>query len=91
MTILYTKKTVAVYGLGWFKYPDPRSLHNWIRPYREQMVKEGKTNGRFLVINPTTTVRIWADEASALGFIKVVEDAARETGRTDISVTIEDI
>jgi hypothetical protein len=55
------------------------------------MVKEGKTNGRFLVINPTTTVRLWADEASALGFVKVVEDAARETGRTDISVTIEDI
>lgn len=91
MTIAYTKKTVAVYGLGWFRHPDRRSLHNWIYPYKIQMVAEGKTDGQFLVINPTTTWRFWTDEASALGFVKVIEDAARETGRTDISVTIEDI
>jgi hypothetical protein len=91
MTVVYTKKTVTVYGLGWFKHPDPRSLHNWIYPYKTQMVAEGKTNGQFLVINPTTTVRVWADEASAQGFVKVIQDAVKETRRTDISITIEDI
>jgi hypothetical protein len=91
MSIVFTKKTVTVYGLGWADEPDSRSLHKWIRPYNDQMVEAGKTDGRYDVISPTTTVRLWADEASALGFIKVIEDAASELGRTDISVTIEDI
>jgi hypothetical protein len=91
MSIVFTKKTVTVYGLGWADEPDPRSLVKWIRPYNDQMVEAGKTDGRWDVINSTTTVRVWADEASAQGWVKVIEDAARESGRTDISVTIEDI
>ena len=91
MSIVFTKKTVTVYGLGWADEPDPRSLAQWIRPYNILMVEAGKTDGRYDVISPTTTVRLWVDEASAQGFVKVIQDAASELGRTDISVTIEDI
>ena len=55
------------------------------------MTAEGKTDGTWDLIDPNTTVRLWADESSALGFVSVVETAIRETGRTDISITVSDI
>jgi hypothetical protein len=36
-------------------------------------------------------VRLWTDEESALGFVKVIEDAIAKTGRHDISITVSDI
>jgi hypothetical protein len=91
MAITFTKKTITYYGLGCAVDPDPRSLQSFQRPYSEQMIAEGKTDGNYDQINDYTAVRLWVDEASAQGWAKFMEDVAKETGRTDITVTIEDI
>jgi hypothetical protein len=52
---------------------------------------EGKTDGVFENISDTTTVRLWADEASAQDFVDRIVASAAELGRTDISISILDI
>ena len=91
MSITYTKKTELVYGNGWVPNGQPGSLAQWIFPYSEQMREAGKTDGTWDLINDTTTVRLWTDEESALGFVKMIEDTIAETGRTDVSITVSDI
>ena len=91
MAITYTKKTELFYGNGWVPNDQPGSLAHWIFPYSEQMREAGKTDGTWDLINDTTTVRLWTDEESAQGFVKVIEEAVQVTGRTDISITVSDI
>jgi hypothetical protein len=91
MSITFTKKTTLVYGNGWVSNDQPGSLARWIFPYSELMREAGKTDGTWDLINDTTTVRLWVDEESAQGFVKMIEDAVQETGRTDISITVSDI
>jgi hypothetical protein len=91
MAITYTKKTELFYGNGWVSNDQPGSLAQWIFPYSEQMRVAGKTDGTWDLINDNTTVRLWTDEESAQGFVKIIEDTITETGRTDISITVSDI
>ena len=91
MAITYTKKTELFYGNGWVPNDQPGSMAHWIFSYSEQMREAGKTDGTWDLINDTTTVRLWTDEESALGFVKVIEDAIAKTGRHDISITVSDI
>jgi len=91
MSITFTKKTITHYGLGIAVDPDPLSLQRFQRPYSDQMVAEQKTDGLYDRIDNYTAVRLWADEASAQGWASIMQNAAVETGRTDITVTIEDI
>ena len=92
MSITFTKKTTLVQANGIIRLGEPGSIVSWIHSYSEQMVEAGKTDGIWERLDEnTTTVRLWADEDSALGFVKVIEDAALATGHTDISVTVSDI
>lgn len=91
MAITFTKKTISHYGLGIAVDPDPLSLQRFQQPYSDQMVAEQKTDGMWDRIDDYTAVRLWADEASAQGWALMIANAATETGRTDITVTIEDI
>jgi hypothetical protein len=93
MAITFTKKTVTVYTQGHLTpgTAEYTALQAILEPQTTQLVADGKTDGIWDVINSTTTSRVWVDEASALLWVSIMQNAANELGRTDISITIEDI
>ncbi len=93
MPITFTKKTVTVYTQG-HALPGTaefNALMAILQPQTEQLVADNKTDGVWDTIDSNTTSRLWVDEASALLWVTIMQNAASELGRADISVTIEDI
>jgi hypothetical protein len=93
MSITFTKKTITVYTQG---HPLPNTaefnaLQAILKPQTDQLVADNKTDGVWDSLNSNTTSRLWVDEASALLWVSIMQNAAQEIGRTDVTVTIEDI
>ena len=91
MSITLTKKATSVWADGLPPKTGPGSTVGIIRPFIETMVAEGKTDGVYYYLDDTTNYRLWTDQTSAQAYADICVSAETQIGRTDLTVTIEDI
>ena len=70
---------------------DPDSPHDILASYLAEQVIAEKTDGSITIVDAHTSVRFWADQASAQAWADLIETTVIGLGRTDSSYTIRDI
>ena len=91
MAITLTKKYTLTYVNPRPLPGDPGSPFEIIAPYIAEQVALGKTDGQIEILDVYTSVRLWADQASAQAFADFRETTVNGLGHTDFSYTITDI
>jgi len=91
MAITLTKKYTLTYANPRPMPGDPDSPFEFVNPYIAEQVALGKTDGNIEVLDIYTSIRLWADQASAQAFADFLQETVIRLGRTDSSYTITDI
>ena len=91
MAITLTKIVTSTYANPRPSPGDPDSPFEIFKPYIAEQMSLGKTDGIIDVIDAYTSVRLWADQASAQDFADFSIATLTSLGRTDLTNTITDI
>jgi hypothetical protein len=91
MAITLTKKVTSTYANGRPSLGDPDSPYEIFKPYIAEQVSLGKTDGVIDILDTHTSVRLWADQASAQDFSDFSIATMTGLGRTDLTNVISDI
>jgi hypothetical protein len=91
MAITLTKKVTSTYANPRPNPGDPDSPFEIFQPYIAEQVTLGKTDGTIEVLDTYTSVRLWADQASAQDFSDFSIATLASLGRTDLTNVITDI
>ena len=91
MAITLTKKVTSTYANPRPNPGDSDSPYEIVAPYIAEQVSLGKTDGQIDVLDTYTSVRLWADQASAQDFADFIVATMTGLGRSDLTNTITDI
>jgi len=91
MAITLTKKVTSTYANLRPSPGDPDSPYEMVQPYIAEQMSLGKTDGQIDVLDAYTSVRLWADQASAQDFADFIIATMAGLGRSDLTNTITDI
>jgi hypothetical protein len=91
MAITLTKQVTSTYANPRPIIGNPDSPYEIFTPYIAEQVSLGKTDGQIDVLDTYTSVRLWADQASAQDFSDFSIATLASLGRTDLTNTITDI
>ena len=91
MAITLTKQVTSTYANPRPSPGDPDSPYEIFTPYIAEQVTLEKTDGIIDVLDNYTSVRLWADQASAQDFADFAIATLASLGRTDLTNTITDI
>jgi hypothetical protein len=91
MAITLTKKYTLKYVNPRPMPGDPDSPFEFVTPYIAEQVALEKTDGVMELVDQHTSIRLWADQASAQAFADFLQETVVRLGRTDSSYTITDI
>ena len=91
MAITLTKKLTSTFVNPRPQPGDPDSPADIVAPYIAEQVTLEKTDGLIDVLDTYTSVRLWADQASAQDYADFITATMASLGRTDLTNTITDI
>jgi hypothetical protein len=91
MAITLTKKVTSTYVNPRPEVGAPDSPYEIFKPYIAEQVTLGKTDGTIEVLDTHTSIRLWADQASAQDFSDFSIATLASLGRTDLTNVITDI
>ena len=91
MAITLTKKVTSTFANPRPQPGDSESPANIVAPYIAEQVTLEKTDGQIDIVDNYTSVRLWADQASAQDYADFIIATMDSLGRTDLTNTITDI
>jgi hypothetical protein len=91
MSITLTKKATSFWADGLPPQIGTGSVGAVLHPFIETMIAEDKTDGVWYPIDANSNYRLWTDQTSAQAYADICTSAESQVGRTDLTVTIEDI